>query len=229
MISGALRRPLLFLSTMTTNLDDWHNDATPRRRIEPPMSLTPVEHRRLFFGLDAYSQSQALIGLQQQLALAAAPVVADNLHLTLLFLGAVDVARLPLLCQLGGQVASQQADFRVVLDQLGLFPQAKVAWIGPSQPPRQLLDLEQALRTGVSVLGLPLDERPYRPHLTLYRKARELPPSTGLCSAGITLSVSGFHIYESCSTPAGVQYHKLASWDFAVTSSSTITGSEVDR
>jgi 2'-5' RNA ligase len=229
MISGALRRPLLFLSTMTTNPGDWQNDATPRCRIESPMSLTPVEHRRLFFGLDARSQSQALVTLQHRLALAGSPVVADNLHLTLLFLGAVDVARLPQLCQLGGQVASQQADFRVVLDQLGLFPQAKVAWIGPSQAPPQLLDLEQALRVGVSALGLPLDERPYRPHLSLYRKARTLPPSAGLCSAGITLPVSGFNLYESGSTPAGVQYHKLASWDFAVTSSSSITGSKVDR
>jgi 2'-5' RNA ligase len=203
--------------------------ATPRTSTRSLTSSTSVEHRRLFFGLDARSQSQALVTLQHRLALAASPVVADNLHLTLLFLGAVNVARLPQLCQLGGQVASQQAGFRVVLDQLGVFPQAKVAWIGPSQPPRQLLDLEQALRTGVSALGLPLDERPYRPHLTLYRKARTLPPSTGLCSAGITLPVSEFHLYESCSTPAGVQYHKLASWDCAVTSSSTITGSEVDR
>jgi len=114
-------------------------------------SLTPstsVEHRRLFFGLDAHSQSQALLGLQQQLALAASPVVADNLHLTLLFLGAVNEEQLPQLCQLGAQVASQQAGFRVVLDQLGVFPQAKVTWIGPSQAPRQLLELEQALRAG---------------------------------------------------------------------------------
>ena len=203
--------------------------ATPRTSTRSLTSSTSVEHRRLFFGLDARSQSQALVGLQQQLALAASPVVAENLHLTLLFLGAVDGAWLPQLCQLGGQVASQQAGFRVVLDQLGVFPQAKVAWVGPSQAPPQLLELEQALRTGVSALGLPLDERPYRPHLSLYRKARTLPPSAGLCSAGITLPVSGFHLYESCSTPAGVQYHKLASWDFAVTSSSSITGSEVDR
>lgn len=190
-------------------------------------SLTPstfVEHRRLFFGLDARSQSQALLGLQQQLALAASPVVADNLHLTLLFLGAVNEEQLPQLCQLGAQVASQQTGFRVVLDQLGLFPQAKVAWVGPSQAPRPLLELEQALREGVSALEFPLDTRHYRPHLTLYRKARTLPPSAEPCSP-ITLPVSGFHLYESCSTPDGVQYRKLASWEFALTGSSAITGS----
>jgi len=200
----------------------------------PQTSTTPIKLRRLFFGLDARSQSQALQGLQQQLALPASPVVTDNLHLTLLFLGAVDEELLPRLCQLGCQVASQQAGFRVVLDQLGVFPQAKVTWIGPSQAPRQLLELEQALRAGVLALGLPLDERPYRPHLTLYRKARPLPPSAGPCSP-ITLPVSGFHLYESCSTPDGVQYCKLASWKLAVPDSSAATGSsarsglEVDR
>ncbi len=188
------------------------------------MSLTPVEHRRLFFGVDARSQSQALLELQQQLALAASPVVAENLHLTLLFLGAVDEERLSQLCQLGCQVASRQAGFSVVLDQLGGFPQAKVAWVGPSQAPRQLLDLEQALRTGVSALGLPLDERPYRPHLTLYRKARPLPSSAEPCRP-IPLPVSEFHLYESCSTPGGVQYCKLASWKLAVPDSSAATGS----
>ena len=164
------------------------------------------------------------MGLQQQLALAASPVVAENLHLTLLFLGAVDEERLSQLCQLGCQVASRQAGFSVVLDQLGVFPQAKVAWVGPSQAPRQLLDLEQALRTGVSALGLPLDERPYRPHLTLYRKARPLPSSAEPCRP-VPLPVSEFHLYESCSTPGGVQYRKLASWEFAVPGSSAVTGS----
>lgn len=186
-------------------------------------STTPIKLRRLFFGLDAHSQSKALQRLQQQLALAASPVVADNLHLTVLFLGAVDEERLPRLYQLGAQVASQQAGFRVVLDQLGVFPQAKVAWVGPSQAPRQLLELEQALRAGVLALGLPLDERPYRPHLTLYRKARPQPSSAGPCSP-ITLPVSGFHLYESCSTPDGVQYQKLASWQFTRTGSAATTG-----
>lgn len=198
------------------------------------MSPTHLDTRRLFFGLDASPQCQALLALQQQLALAAVPVAADNLHLTLLFLGAVDGAWLPQLCQLGCQVASRQAGFSVVLDQLGVFPQAKVAWIGPSQAPRQLLELEQALRAEVLALGLPLDVRPYRPHLSLYRKACSLPPSVELCSP-ITLPVSEFHLYESCSTPAGVQYRKLASWKLAVPDSSAATdssarsGSEVDR
>ena len=207
---------------------------TPRTSTRSETSLSPIKLRRLFFGLDAHSQSQALLGLQQQLALAASPVVANNLHLTVLFLGAVNEEQLPQLCQLGAQVASQQAGFKVVLDHLGGFPQAKVAWIGPSQSPRQLLELEQALRAGVLALGLPLDERPYRPHLTLYRKARPLPPSAGPCSP-ITLPLSGFHLYESCSTPDGVQYCKLASWKLAVPDSSAATGSsarsglEVDR
>jgi RNA 2',3'-cyclic 3'-phosphodiesterase len=175
------------------------------------MTPTPAENRRLFFGLDARTQRQPLVRLQQQLALAASPVVAENLHLTLLFLGAVPDAQLPQLCLLGHQVALQHGGFELVLNTLGLFPQAKVAWIGTSQPPTELLALELALRTGVSALGLPLDERPYRPHITLYRKARTLPDARP--SATISLQAREFHLYESCSTPGGVQYHQLASWE----------------
>lgn len=198
------------------------------------MSPTHLDTRRLFFGLDASPQCQALLALQQQLALAAVPVAADNLHLTLLFLGSVAQERLPQLCHLGRQVASQHAGFTIELNSLGLFPQAKVAWVAPSELPLSLLALEQALRAEVLALGLPLDVRPYRPHLSLYRKARALPPSAELCSP-ITLPVSEFHLYESCSTPGGVQYCKLASWKLAVPDSSAATGSsarsgsEVDR
>jgi RNA 2',3'-cyclic 3'-phosphodiesterase len=175
------------------------------------MIPTPAGTQRLFFGLDASAQSQPLVRLQQQLALAATPVAVENLHLTLLFLGAVPDVKLPQLYQLGHQVALQHGCFELVLDTLGLFPQAKVAWIGASNPPTELLTLELALRTGVSALGLPLDPRPYRPHITLYRKARTLPDARP--SATISLQAREFHLYESCSTPGGVQYHQLASWE----------------
>jgi RNA 2',3'-cyclic 3'-phosphodiesterase len=192
------------------------------------MTPTPAKTRRLFFGLDASAQRQPLVRLQQQLALAATPVAAENLHLTLLFLGAVSDVKLPQLYQLGHQVALQHGGFEMELDTLGLFPQAKVAWIGVSQPPTELLALELALRAGVSALGLPLDPSPYRPHITLYRKARTLPEPDARARATISLQAREFHLYESCSTPAGVQYCKLASWEFAVTDSSAIAGSKVD-
>jgi RNA 2',3'-cyclic 3'-phosphodiesterase len=178
-----------------------------------PTTPTPAETRRLFFGLDASAQRQPLVRLQQQLALAAAPVVAENLHLTLLFLGAVPDTKLPQLYQLGHQVALQHGSFEMVLDTLGLFPQAKVAWIGASNPPTELLTLELALRTGVSALGLPLDPRPYRPHITLYRKARTRPEPDARARASISLQAREFHLYESCSSPSGVQYLQLASWE----------------
>ena len=168
-----------------------------------------MSYKRLFFGLDATEQSHALGQLQQRVALTAKPVVAENLHLTLLFLGQVAEEKLDALSHVGQRVASAHGNLQITLDNLGLFHHAQVAWIGPSQPPEALLALEQALRTGVTRLGLPLEARPYRPHVTLYRKARSLPPQQ---APRITLQARELHLYESLSTPEGVRYIKLASW-----------------
>ena len=124
-------------------------------------------------------------------------------------LGQVADDRLDALCQLGQSVASQHGTLKITLDSLGLFHHAQVAWIGPSQPPAALLALEAALRIGVTRLALPLEARPYRPHVSLYRKARSLPPHD---APPITLQARELHLYESSSTPEGVRYIKLTSW-----------------
>ena len=168
-----------------------------------------MSHKRLFFGLDATDQAPALCQLQQRVALDAKPVVAENLHLTLIFLGQVADDRLDALCQLGQAVAQCHGPMVITLDKLGCFHLAQVAWIGPTQPPATLLALEQALRSGVTRLAFPLEARPYRPHVSLFRKARELPPHD---APPITLQAHALHLYESCSTPEEVRYIKLASW-----------------
>ena len=199
-------------------------------------SPTPI---RLFFALDARSQAKQLLDIQRQWLQEIAhpaghgqgnpqpssqpsPVSAENLHLTLLFLGHQPTSQIPLLSQQASQVVEALAlpPFAIRLDRLGLFPKARVAWMAPSQPPERLLQLEAQLRQAVIALGIPVEERPYRPHVTLLRKCQA---ATTAEVSPVELCANALHLYESRSTPEGVRYLQLASWRF------TPQGSADDR
>ena len=190
--------------------------------------MTPT--LRLFFAVDATALAPQLRPLQQQWlkALAdqnakapsrAVAVAPENLHMTLLFLGNLTQAQCDALIQ--ATTAARQceplAPFSVTLCRSGLFPNARVAWLGPETTPAPLTRLEQQLRELVSKLDLTVEPRPYRPHLTLLRKA-SLPPHRDVASAfapppqPLTLPVNDFSLYESRSTRDGVRYLPLASW-----------------
>ena len=193
-------------------------------------TTTPI---RLFFALDARAQAEPLLAIQQQWLQAIAsttapvrgtsqpasqpsPVSAENLHLTLLFLGHQPTSQIPLLSQQASQVVEALAlpPFAIRLDRLGLFPKARVAWMAPSQPPERLLQLEAQLRQAVMALGIPVEERPYRPHVTLLRKCQA---ATTAEVSPVELCANALHLYESRSTPDGVRYLQLASWPFTPT------------
>lgn len=190
-------------------------------------TTTPI---RLFFALDARAQAEPLLAIQRRWLQAIAhpaahcqgnpqpasqpsPVSAENLHLTLLFLGNLPTSQIPLLSQQASQVVAALAiePFAIRLDRLGLFPKARVAWIAPSQPPEALLQLEAALRAALAAEGIDVEARPYRPHVTLLRKCQA---ATTAEVAPVVLRADALHLYESRSTPDGVRYLQLASWPF---------------
>ena len=190
--------------------------------------MTPT--LRLFFAVDATALAPQLLALQQQwlTALAdqkakapsrAVAVAPENLHMTLLFLGNLTQAQCDnlILATTAARLGEQLSPFSVTLCRSGLFPSAKVAWLGPATTPAPLTRLEQQLRALVSELGLAVEPRPYRPHITLLRKAsitvnQDLATALAPPPAPLTLPVNEFALYESRSTPDGVRYLPLASW-----------------
>ena len=190
--------------------------------------MTPT--LRLFFAVDATALAPQLLALQQQwlTALAdqkakapsrAVAVAPENLHMTLLFLGNLTQAQCDnlILATTAARLGAQLSPFSVTLCRSGLFPSAKVAWLGPATTPEPLTRLEQQLRALVSELGLAVEPRPYRPHITLLRKAssptnQDLATAFAPPPAPLTLPVNEFALYESRSTPDGVRYLPLANW-----------------
>lgn len=70
-------------------------------------------------------------------------IPAENLHLTLAFLGEVTLEAVP---RLKDAVASVfEKSFDLVLDRTGCWPQSGIGWLGPSEAPDELIALHDRL------------------------------------------------------------------------------------
>lgn len=105
-----------------------------------------------------------------QSVLSGRKVPPENLHMTLVFLGAQPQNRIPELASLINSLPPQA--IHLTLDTQGYFTRSKIAWAGTSKPPETLMQLCQTLTTSLpdNILppGSPL---PFRPHITLARQS----------------------------------------------------------
>jgi 2'-5' RNA ligase len=139
-------------------------------------------------------------------------VPVRNLHITLVFLGAVTAEQQQSLC--AGADAIHTPAFDLTLSQLGCWPHAAVAWLAPDTVPQPLLDLVAQLQSNCRHAGLAPDTRPYLPHLTIARKIRRLAPAG---FAPIHWQISRFSLVESVPERAGSEYRPLAHWPLTPT------------
>lgn len=130
-----------------------------------------------------------------------------DLHMTLHFLGQVDAARRDALHDLGASV--RESPFTLVIDEIGYWSGPQVLWAGPTSLPGELVALHRQLGDGLASLGFVLDERDYRPHITLARKVSREPRTLPL--QPFTWMVNGFVLVAS--RPGTVPaYRPLAHW-----------------
>ncbi len=99
---------------------------------------------------------------------AAALVPAGRLHVTLHHLG--EVGEAPLAALRAGLPPLPQP-FELVLGQPALWPQG-LAVLEPLALPAALATLHEALAGVLTRVGLSVDPRPFRPHVTLARHAQ---------------------------------------------------------
>jgi 2'-5' RNA ligase len=98
---------------------------------------------------------------------SATPVKNGRLHVTLHFLGDVEPDRMT---QLADMLPKSFARFNLALRHAELWPQG-IAVLEPESAPPELKDLHDAIAAVLQRLGLPVDARQYRPHVTLARRA----------------------------------------------------------
>lgn len=103
------------------------------------------------------------------------------LHLTVKFLGEQPPEMVPRLVEALRPVGERNKCVEVEMGGVGAFPnfrRPRVVWFGVSPDPKLEL-LHHDVEAACEELGLPLDGKPFRPHLTLARvKPRGADPAT---------------------------------------------------
>lgn len=132
---------------------------------------------------------------------------ADTLHMTLAFLGSTPAAALDALDTEVDRI--EAAGFDLTLDQPGYWPSNRIGWLGPSLPPRGLGELAGALAAAVRAAGVPFDDRPHVPHVTLLRNSTGGPPPR--CDA-VQWPVSDYVLLASSPAPERTRYTVLRRW-----------------
>ena len=136
------------------------------------------------------------------------PVPAENLHLTLAFIGEIARSRLPTLIAVGAAVHGEA--LTLVLDRLGGFRRAGVAWIGASRPPQPLGMFAVALGRALAVVGIECDERPFHPHMTIVRRCRVQPDEQPV--GPYAWAIDELVLMQSETGIEGARYRALAKW-----------------
>jgi len=114
----------------------------------------------------------------RELGLPVKWVRPEGIHVTLKFLGEVPDAREPELRAALGRAVSGGRALPLVVGGFGAFPgfeRPRVIWAGIDPDPALEL-LQHRVEQEFGPLGFPPDGRPFRPHLTLGRAARDARP-----------------------------------------------------
>lgn len=179
---------------------------------------------RLFTAIDLALEARAAIAGEQQGIVAALAdaarslrlVRAEHMHLTLVFIGEVaDVS--------GGAIVEAMArpiplpPFELVFGGVGVFPSRgapRVLWLGVLDGAREAIEVHAHVAGRLLAAGVPLADRPFRPHLTLARwrdsRPSTRPRFTESASAVARTRVEAVTLYQSRVSSAGPSYTALA-------------------
>jgi 2'-5' RNA ligase len=179
---------------------------------------------RLFAAVELSDDARTAIAAEQQRIATALGAVARSLrfvragqmHLTLVFIGEIaEVGAGPIVEVMSGDIA--RAPFQLVFGGVGTFPPGghpRVLWLGMMQGAEEIMELGALVARRLVAVGVAVEPRPFRPHLTLarWREGRparrpRLPESTDRVAR---LDVGAVTLYQSRLSPAGPSYTALA-------------------
>ena len=167
--------------------------------------------RRLFFALwpDApVAAALYRVAAESREACGGRPMRPETLHLTLAYLGRVADRCLPSVLAAGAAAAGDAPT--VTCDCLGFWPHNRIVWAGSRTPAAKLQAFAETLRERLRLAGFALDARPFFPHVTLLRDARQDPPGDEL---SIAWTADELLLVESLSSAGvGPHYRPLARW-----------------
>jgi 2'-5' RNA ligase len=175
-----------------------------------PASNQPVT-RRLFFAFWPDDAIRELLAHSTRKAVRSSggrPVPVENLHSTVVFLGAVPEEHLNRVTAAAGALRSAPVELR--FDALEHWVKPAVLCLTSREPLPVASNLAIALSRLLLAQGLTPDPKPYRPHITIARKVvkpHELGPTHPL-----VWPIDGIALVESVTAPEGPRYTVLQRW-----------------
>jgi len=120
---------------------------------------------------------------------------AENLHLTVKFLGEIAQNRIAYLSEASSRAAKQSQPFNLTIEGAGSFPPRglpRVLWLGILDSSDALAQLQKHLEKECSIEGFTREERSFSPHLTIAR----IRAPQGARSIAASHQAAGFEAIE---------------------------------
>ncbi|MAL78528.1 MAG: RNA 2',3'-cyclic phosphodiesterase [Sneathiella sp.] len=176
---------------------------------------------RLFVAIDLPAEIKANIGALRGGIPDARWIAAENAHVTLAFIGEVQGPMMMDISLALGRITYPAFDLNI--EGVGVFGSNKrprLLWAGVRPTPEICL-LHQKIVTAIESTGARVDDRRFRPHVTLarvhkspYEKVRHFLIDHALFKAP-ALSVENFSLFSSHLASSGAIYHEEVSFDLA--------------
>ncbi len=99
-------------------------------------------------------------------------VEANNIHLTLKFLGNVDTGQIEKIKDILEEISKQTKPFYLHLAGVGAFPKLdypRVLWVGIDEGKNETIEIAKKLEEELEKIGFQKENRPFSLHLTLAR------------------------------------------------------------
>lgn len=182
--------------------------------------MNTMERQRLFVAIDLPTAVKTPLTRLKLNLDGVRPVPAEQLHLTLRFIGDVDTPTLELVKNALAEIHAEP--FKLAVNSIGHFPPSRfprVLWVGV-EPVPELLQLQHKVELAVRSAGIAAEERPFSPHITIARlkevhleQVRRFELQQQDFSAGFFMA-ENFHLYASRLSPAGATHTRLQSYTF---------------
>jgi 2'-5' RNA ligase len=161
--------------------------------------------RRLFFAL--WPDDRQRDRLRDHISPVAKLVEGQHIyrgswHVTTAFIGDFEERLIP---DLQARAAGIQVEpFRLRFDRVEFWPRPRVACLVAATVPIELEQLVASLNRVLAEFDVPVEDRTYRPHITVVRRANRF--ETQRLAQPAVVEWSEFQLIESISQPGGVTY-----------------------
>lgn len=120
---------------------------------------------------------QSLIGDLKRLDIDLKWVAPENLHITVKFLGEVQLSDTAEICRVVAAATAEHERFKFETSGFGAFPRLerpRTFWIGVDEGRQQLVNLIESIDVALGELRFPLESKAPHPHVTIARTRREV-------------------------------------------------------